>query len=225
MRLALLVLPLVLAVAGCKSAAVTIFQPAPQLTPVGDGLVVERVDFPASFSAPERRTFHSLWGSNNNSLFRDLRARKVGDTVTINIRIDDKASFDNQSDRSREASVNAGLGADIGFGGFGVDAQAGNASIDFDASHGSASAAKGKINRSEKLQLSIAAVVAEVLTDGNLVISGSQEIRVNNEIRVLNIAGIVRPLDISAENTISYEKIAEARISYGGRGRLTAVQQ
>ena len=74
------------------------------------------------------------------------------------------------------------------------------------------------------LNLSIAAVVTEVLPDGNLLITGTQEVRVNHEVRVLNIAGIVRPLDIAKDNVISYEKIAEARISYGGRGKISAVQ-
>ena len=73
--------------------------------------------------------------------------------------------------------------------------------------------------------LIVAAVVTGVVENGNLLISGSQEVRVNHELRILNVAGIVRPQDVDAYNQISYEKIAEARISYGGRGRLTEVQQ
>ena len=87
----------------------------------------------------------------------------------------------------------------------------------------SSSKGQGTIDRSEKLRLSVAAIVNEVLPNGNVVISGSQEVRVNFEVRVLNIAGIVRPRDISPKNTISYDKIAEARVSYGGRGRLMEV--
>ena len=71
----------------------------------------------------------------------------------------------------------------------------------------------------------MAAVVTDVLPNGNLIISGSQEVRVNFEMRLLNVAGIVRPQDISRENTIAYDKIAEARVSYGGRGRIMEVQQ
>ena len=83
----------------------------------------------------------------------------------------------------------------------------------------------GAINRSEKIELQVAAVITQLLPNGNMVARGSQEIRVNNEVRVLTISGILRPEDISSANTISYEKIAEARISYGGRGQITDVQQ
>ena len=84
---------------------------------------------------------------------------------------------------------------------------------------------EGAINRSESIELMVAAVVSDVLPNGNLIISGTQEVRVNFEVRVLTVQGIVRPRDISTENMVSYEKIAEARISYGGRGRITDVQQ
>ena len=81
------------------------------------------------------------------------------------------------------------------------------------------------MTRSENIELSIAAVVTEVLPNGNLMITGSQEVRVNAELSILTIAGVVRPSDIGAQNTIPYDRIAEARVSYGGRGRLTEVQQ
>ena len=95
----------------------------------------------------------------------------------------------------------------------------------FNSASKSSANGQGTIDRSEKLQTSVAAVVTEVLPDGNLVVSGSQEVRVNFELRQLSVAGIIRPHDISKDNTIPYEKIAEARISYGGRGRLSEVQQ
>jgi flagellar L-ring protein precursor FlgH len=84
---------------------------------------------------------------------------------------------------------------------------------------------QGNIDRQEQIQVSVAAVVTRVLPNGNLVISGSQEVRVNYELRQLTVAGIVRPSDVSRANTVSYDHIAEARISYGGRGRLSEVQQ
>jgi flagellar L-ring protein precursor FlgH len=197
----------------------------PRLSPVGEGLVSERHPLPVSFADPGRSSFHSLWAENTQDLYRDLRARDVGDVVTVTIAIDDKAEFENESDRSREGNTRFGFGAALGFGGFGGEAKAGEASGNLDINSGTASRGRGSIDRAEKLRLSIAAVVTEELPNGNLIIRGSQEVKVNNEVRVLHIAGIVRPLDISNDNVIAYDKIAEARISYGGRGRLTDVQQ
>ena len=145
--------------------------------------------------------------------------------LTVIIDINDKAQFDNATDRSREAGSKLGLSAALGFGGFGATAQAGKGSGSMDGNAETHSKGEGTIDRSEKLHLTVAAVVSEVLPDGNLLVSGSQEVRVNYEVRVLNVAGIVRPLDVSADNTIAYDKIAEARISYGGRGRISEVQQ
>ena len=96
---------------------------------------------------------------------------------------------------------------------------------DSNISSTSESSGKGTIDRSEKIQLSVAAVVTDVLPNGNLVINGSQEVRVNFELRQLTVAGIARPTDITRTNMVSYDRLAEARISYGGRGRVSEVQQ
>ncbi|PVE22469.1 flagellar biosynthesis protein FlgH [Microvirga sp. KLBC 81] len=192
----------------------------PTMTPVGSGIAVEREPLPHVFKSTTSIAPNSTWSNASADLFTSPRARQVGDIVTVNIQIDDKAQFDNASDRSRSSSVDAGLGYGFSFEGWQAD---GSADIGIDSS--SSSAGQGKIDRSEKLRLSVAAVVTEVLPNGNVIISGSQEVRVNYELRILNIAGIVRPRDISPRNTISYDKIAEARVSYGGRGRLMEVQQ
>ena len=213
---------LALLLAGCKTDTSAI-PGNPALTPVGAGLSVERAPLPTNFTRPEKRTFHSLYTSNDN-LFRDLRARRVGDVVTITIDINDQAQFDNQSGRSREAAAKGKVAAALSLGGFGLGSTSADGDITGSADFSSHSMGTGSIDRSEKLHLSIAAVVTEVLPDGNLLISGSQEVRVNYEVRVLGIAGVVRPGDISRDNTIPYDKIAEARVSYGGRGKLTAVQ-
>ncbi len=192
----------------------------PGMTPVGTGLAVEREPLPHVFKNTGRTAPNSTWSNASADLFTSPRARQVGDIVTVNIQIDDKAEFDNASDRSRQSSVKAGLDYALSFKGWTAD---GTGDIGLQSS--SSSTGEGTIDRSEKLRLSVAAVVMEVLPNGNVLISGSQEVRVNFEVRVLNIAGIVRPRDISPKNTISYDKIAEARVSYGGRGRLMEVQQ
>jgi flagellar L-ring protein FlgH len=163
---------------------------------------------------------HSLFVNGGANLFRDLSASRVGDVLTVTISMDEKATLGNTTDRTQDSKVSSGFDVLFGWKGRGA-----KGSANYDANSTSTSNGQGSIDRSEKIQLKVAAVVTEVLPNGNLIISGSQEVRVNFELRLLNIAGIVRPDDISRANTIPYEKIAEARISYGGRGRLTEVQQ
>ena len=223
MTLRFLAVALLLLASGCKTTE-SAPHGTPPLSPVGTGLATQRVALPASFTAAEKRSFHTLWGGANQGLFRDLRAHQIGDLVTVIIDINDKAQFDNQSGRKRESGVKASVGGGLEFGGFGADVKAGDFAGNFDLKGAASSRGEGTTGRSETLRLLIAAVVTELLPNGNLVISGSQEARVNKEVRVLTIAGIVRPTDISATNTISYEKIAEARISYGGRRKLSDVK-
>ncbi|MGO4573375.1 flagellar basal body L-ring protein FlgH [Microvirga sp. 2TAF3] len=192
----------------------------PGMTPVGAGLAVQRQGVPHVFNTSERSSPGSTWSNASADLFTSARAKRVGDIVTVNIQIDDKAEFENASDRHRSSKINAGLDYAFSFKGWNAD---GTGDVGLKSS--SSSDGRGTIDRSEKLRLSVAAVVTEVLPNGNVLISGSQEVRVNFEVRVLNIAGIVRPGDISKKNTISYDKIAEARVSYGGRGRIMEVQQ
>jgi flagellar L-ring protein precursor FlgH len=145
---------------------------------------------------------------------------KVGDVITVVIMINDKATFGNTTGRSQTAQETMGFDYTFNQNNFSNKV---NGLGDLNSS--SSSNGQGSIDRSEKIQLAVAAVVTRVLPNGNLVISGSQEVRVNFELRLLQVAGIVRPRDINKDNTISYDKIAEARISYGGRGRLSEVQQ
>lgn len=197
----------------------------PRMTPVGSGLSSSRDPLPvAAFPASSRTGYHSLWDDTKADLFRDPRAARVGDILTVKIRIDDKATLDNSSSRKRNST--SGIGGRYDFELNGQEKSfAGDANGKIGVNADSASRGEGAIDRSEKIDVSIAAIVTEVLPNGNLLISGSQEIRVNFELRILNISGIVRPRDISTNNTIFYEKIAEARVSYGGRGRMSEVQQ
>ncbi len=208
--------------AGCQSQAAREIGRSPEMSPIGSGLQYGKTQEMALYpKEPQRSSVgYSLWNDNRAALFKDARALNVGDILTVNIQINDKASFDNKTDRSRTNSSggNWSLKTDL----LGWDpATSGDAKYGSDTS----TQGKGTTSRSEKLTLLVAAVVTGILENGNLVISGSQEVRVNHELRILNVAGIVRPQDVDANNTISYERIAEARISYGGRGRLTEVQQ
>lgn len=209
---------LVVLVTGCARLKETGQEPA--LTPIGSGLYAPVQGFPGSAPARgERNGMMSLWDDSRGVLFRDPRASKVGDVITVAISINDKATLGNSSDRSTDAKASSSFNGSVSFGpGYSADGS-------LDIASKSSAAGKGTIDRSEKIQMSIAAVVTDVMPNGNLLISGSQEVRVNYELRLLNIAGVVRPRDISRDNLISYDKIAEARISYGGRGRVSEVQQ
>jgi flagellar L-ring protein precursor FlgH len=193
----------------------------PRMTPVGSGLeVYTPPSTEAMFRASIPPRNGSLFDGSSGDLFRDPRASRIGDVLTVTISMDERATLGNTTDRTQASNISTGF--DFLFGWKGKQTK-GNAQVD--ANSTSTSNGQGSIDRSEKIQLKVAAVVTQVLPNGNLVISGSQEVRVNFELRLLNVAGIVRPDDISRSNTVPYDKVAEARISYGGRGRLTEVQQ
>jgi flagellar L-ring protein precursor FlgH len=170
---------------------------------------------------------NSLWRSGARAFFKDQRAARVGDILTVLIAIDDKAEIDNTSTRTRNGADSMGvpnlLGLEAEYGSLLPDAVSPSSLLSTTTT--SNNTGKGSIDRSEKIQLQVAAVINQILPNGNLVVNGSQEVRVNNEVRVLQLSGIIRPEDVTSANNISYEKIAEARISYGGRGQITDVQQ
>lgn len=169
---------------------------------------------------------NSLWRTGARTFFGDQRARRVGDIVTVAITIDDRAQTSNSTQRTRSNDASGGV---TNF--FGLENSLGRAFPGgFDAQNmvgvqGQANAAgSGSVSRSERVNLTIAAVVTDVLSNGNLIIQGRQEVRTNREVRELTVAGIVRPEDISSANTINHTQIAEARISYGGRGDISRMQ-
>lgn len=163
----------------------------------------------------------SLFRAGAGTLFQDQRASQVGDILRVEINITDEAEFGNSTSRSRSGSESMGIGALLGL----QNVIPGDAAKAVDASSNSNSGGQGNTSRSEKINMSMAAIVTDVLPNGNLVIRGRQEIRVNFELRELIVTGIVRPQDIARGNTIQHSQIAEARISYGGRGQLTDMQQ
>lgn len=209
------------ALAGCGPKALEEVGVPPKLSAVGaglDGTGQTIYSYPEKPPGPVRK--FSLWDDRQSRFFTDARALSSGDILTVLISINDSAKFKNESERNRTSSKTMGIGGSFDFGGTGS-----SANLDGNIDSETDSTGTGMTNRSERIDFSVAAVVIEVLPNGNLRIQGSQEVRVNAELRVLTIAGIVRPNDIGPNNTISYERIAEARVSYGGRGRLTEVQQ
>ena len=168
---------------------------------------------------------NSLWRNGSRAFFKDQRAMRVGDLLTVTVNITDKANIANETQRSRTNSEDSGITDFIGSKTLGVQAQKVLPGRILTADSTASSDGKGSVNRTEALQTNVAAVVTQVLPNGNLVVEGKQEIRVNYEIRELIVAGIVRPEDIQSDNTIDSTKIAQARIAYGGRGQIMDVQQ
>ncbi len=179
--------------------------------------------------APEivRKEKNSLWASNRQTFFEDQRADNIGDILTVMIDIKDKAELDNETERTREADEGAGLNALLGYEASLAEVLPENVNSGalVGATSESGHKGSGKIDREEKIQMKLAATVTQILPNGNLVIQGRQEVRVNFEKRILELAGVIRPEDIGIDNAISYDKVAEARVSYGGKGQITDVQQ
>jgi flagellar L-ring protein precursor FlgH len=191
---------------------------------------------PVSMPMPEPQSItrqpNSLWAGGSRSFFKDQRAGRIGDILTVAINIKDQAKLDNATERNRTDQSSSTLNELFALhsslkqiekllptnkdGGTGTLA---------DASGLSKYKGDGKVDRSEDIQLKVAAVITQILPNGNLVIAGHQEVRVNYELRDLQIGGIIRPEDITSNNSIPSEKVAEARISYGGRGQVSEVQQ
>src|SRR6266568_1554817 len=167
---------------------------------------------------------NSLWRNGSRAFFKDQRASRIGDLLTVTVNITDKANIANETQRSRTSKEDSGV---TDFIGSQTITQANKILpgriLTTDST--SSSDGKGSVNRQEALQTNVAAVVTQVLPNGNLVVEGKQEIRVNFEIRELIVAGIVRPEDIQSDNTIDSSKIAQARIAYGGRGQISDIQQ
>ena len=185
------------------------------------------VPVPIAASALGPSAQASLWTGARGSLLGDRRAMQRGDIMTVVIEIDDRAEISNSSDRSRSASQQAGVPQLFGIPQR-VDADlpegASSAAL-VDLSSQSSASGDGTVRRNERLTLRVAVTITDVLPNGVLAIVGQQEVRVNFELRELIVTGYVRPEDITRQNEITYDKIASARTSYGGRGQITQMQQ
>ncbi|OOY29761.1 flagellar basal body L-ring protein [Thioclava sp. L04-15] len=203
---------------------------APAFTPVENGnefFAMSAQPMPRTTEAHPPMQEASLWSGARNSLLGDRRAAQRGDILTVVIEIDDKAEISNSTGRSRAGTDSMGIPSMLGIpqridgrlpdGASMADAYATNSASSYKGD--------GQVSRNEKLTLRIAATIIETLPNGVLRIQGSQEVRVNYEVRELIVTGFVRPEDVSRQNEITYDKIAGARISYGGRGQISDVQQ
>jgi len=222
---------------------------APELTPIKNikaPLAERSISLPMPSTTIKRPRANSLWRTGARSFFKDQRASKIGDILTVNIAISDSAQIGNTTARARTTAENAGLTNAFGLEEALRNVLFGNAPIGdeepesagrtaarnafspsslIDADATSSYNGTGSVNRNEAINMTLAAIVTDVLPNGNLVIQARQEVRVNFEKREVLLAGIIRPEDISSSNQILHTQIAEARISYGGKGQISDVQQ
>lgn len=185
------------------------------------------VSMPMPAPQPSQINPNSLWRGGARAFFKDNRANDVGDILTVSISIGDSAVINNKTTRARDDNEDADLTSLFGFEASLkkiVSSNVDNAStVSLGTTHNSSG--EGKIARDETIELTIAAIITQILPNGNLVINGRQETLVNYELRELNITGIIRPEDISSTNSIDHTKIAEMRVTYGGRGNVSELQQ
>ncbi len=181
--------------------------------------------------SPQRATpdyaLGSLWNAGPSSLLGDRRAQSLGDIMTVVIEISEQASISNSSNRARSGSDDLSIPNFLGIPQILNRSLPDGSSLEnaVGVSSSSSASGNGSISRNEEITLRVAATVVDILPNGHLVVQGNQEVRVNFELRDLQVAGIVRPEDISRKNEITYDKIAGARISYGGRGVVSDMQQ
>ncbi len=222
----------VFAVSGCNTVT--------RLSEVGDGPQISEITNPlhrpgykaVSMPMPAPQIAednpNSLWRAGAKAFFKDIRAKEVGDILTVRLSLDDSAKMQNKTDRSRDDGEAMKLNTMLGYESrlskvFPKEVNNGGTLFDFGTDH--KTEGDGNIDREEKIDLTVAAVVSQVLPNGALAINGRQEIRVNYELRELTLSGIVRPQDIEADNSVAHHRIAEMRVAYGGRGSLSDLQQ
>ncbi len=216
-----------LAISGC--ARIKSIGQEPEFTPPQTSVEAMAMMSPTNSLdayAPQPATA-SLWAGDRESLLGDRRAIQRGDIFTVVIEINDRAEISNSSDRNRSGSQQMSVPSLFGVPQRINENLPAGASLDpaVQLNSSSSSSGDGSVRRNEKLTLRVAATIVDVLPNGVLSIQGTQEVRVNFELRELLVSGYVRPEDITRQNEITYDKIASARISYGGRGQITDMQQ
>jgi len=219
------VLCLLLADCGALTRLSEVGRP-PKMTPTADPTKEAEwrpVTMPMPGRIPPPNEPNSLWRPGSRAFFKDQRAAQVGDVVTIVVNMNDTASLKNVTSADRTSAESAGVPQF-----FGMQALLPKTIVDpsklLSVSSGNNTSGNGQIQRNEAVTLRLAGVVTQVLPNGNLVVAARQEFRVNSELRELQVTGVIRPQDIASDNTVQHDRMAEARIAYGGRGQLTDVQ-
>jgi flagellar L-ring protein FlgH len=212
------------ALAGCSAVdRIKDIDGGPKVTAITGPVAPQVNNMPMPPAPSEPRGNSSLWQAGARSFFHDPRASRIGDIITVNVSVADAAKFSNTTQRSRTNSDDANL---TNF--FGLEKSLTAAGMDpanlLKMGSDTSNVGAGGIDRSESVNLTLAALVTQVLPNGNMVIGGHQQMKVNNELRDLEVTGIVRTEDITSANTIDLSQIAEARITYGGKGTVTDVQ-
>ena len=182
------------------------------------------VQMPMPTPQPASYNPNSLWRNGSRAFFNDQRAHIVGDILTVKVNINDTAEFQDQTQLNRSTTEDSAITNFIGANTIANPSKAILPGSLLTTNGTSQMNGTGTINRQDQLLTNVAAVVTQVLPNGNMVIEGKQEIRLNSEVRELIVAGVVRPEDIESDNTVELPKIAEARVAYGGRGTLTNIQ-
>ena len=225
-----LVLLAALGLAGCASTLQRLGDAGgpPVMAPSGDPTKDPSwrpVTMPMPAARPVQQEANALWRPGGRAFFADQRAANVGDIVTVLVNITDAADLKNASTATRNG--NEALGTP---GLFGLEnalpriLPKASASSLISTNSSNANTGSGEIKRNETITLRLAGVVTQVLPNGNLAVAARQQVRVNSELRQLEVSGVIRPQDIASDNTVLHDRMAEARISYGGRGQLTDVQ-
>ncbi len=194
-----------------------------------------RTPFPTtelpSDNAPEitvetPQTSGSLWTENKGSLFGDIKARHVGDILTVAIFEQASASREATTETGRSSSNEAGISKFLGFE---TDFNKINSAIDptslIATNYDNDFKGTGSTSRKENLVATLSTRVVEVFPNGNLRIEGGKTVTVNHEEQIIVLTGIVRPNDISSQNVIDSKYVLDAKIAYTGKGVISDKQR
>jgi len=198
----------------------------PPMTPTADPTKDPKwkpVSMPMPARQPESNEANALWRPGSRAFFKDQRAAVVGDIVTVLVSMNDAANLKNVTSAARTSSETGGLPNFFGLET--VLPKAINPSSLISAASSNSNTGTGQIQRTEAVTLRLAGIVTQVLANGNLVVAAAQEFMVNSELRELRVTGVIRPQDIASDNTVLHDRMAEARIAYGGKGQLTDLQR